>query len=291
MIKEMLRSGFLLQRIIPLLRSNISNIPRPVTLHATKIRNFHSLQNVASTKFPISATYPASVHQSLLVPRSAVKFRIPKRTVTLYDKRTGNRGFDLDAVKRFKRLDWGMYVRHRAGRFKKRWKKTESHKLKLEQTVFCKPYHIRRFDMMFNDELKRKRYFPDDPYEKYNQMPFWRHLAQKRKNSELIKMYGNDVYLFDRWKAHLSKHKTKYNIVPKPMYEPPGYFDNINSGTKGVYEPEFVPKTTKAPHFKRRSIMNRLSRKEIKTLNDLEYYNGKMLKPWDPLIKKTKFWL
>lgn len=211
-----------------------------------------------------------------------------KYGVVVYQRRHGGRQSDMQAELRFKRLDWGMYLRHRAGRYKKRWKKSDATKWKMEQTVFTAPYHTRRLDLMFSDETKRKRYFPDDPYEKYNQTSFEAHHTTKLKNLELIRTRGSDVYRFNPWKAHQSKHGTKYNKPAMDYYEPPGYLENIHSGNKGVYEAEFIPPVQVAPHFQRDAIehKNRSKRKWRITL-DLQNYYG-ILKPWHPVWKNIR---
>ena len=66
------------------------------------------------------------------------------------------------------------------------------------------------------------RYFPDDPWERYNRTSWWRHRAVISKNLENIKRYGNNIYLWDRFKADL-KRGSNNNVLPKMLYMPPGY--------------------------------------------------------------------
>ena len=43
--------------------------------------------------------------------------------IDLYDPKDGKRESLYPAVERYKRLDWGMYVGTKSGRYQKRWKK------------------------------------------------------------------------------------------------------------------------------------------------------------------------
>lgn len=43
------------------------------------------------------------------------------------------------------------------------------------------------------------RFFPDDPFEKFNRLSWHKHHWTKLKNAENIRRYGNDVYLWDRF--------------------------------------------------------------------------------------------
>ena len=83
---------------------------------------------------------------------------------------TGERQGMTTAFWRFKRLDWGHYIRMKAGAYRKQWKRDPYRLWQREAHVFCKKFHVNRFERMFHPEWKEKRHIPDDPYEKYNKV-------------------------------------------------------------------------------------------------------------------------
>ena len=56
----------------------------------------------------------------------------------------------------------------------------------------------------------------------------WNDLFLKYSFQENIRLYGNNVYRFNRYKSHLSL-KSKHNVLPKMYYMPPGYLANVAS--------------------------------------------------------------
>ena len=68
---------------------------------------------------------------------------------------------------RFYRLDSGLWIRTRAGRKKKLWKKSFRRRVALQQHVFITNTQCRLFDKMVNKSWKTKKYYVDDPYEPY----------------------------------------------------------------------------------------------------------------------------
>ena len=71
---------------------------------------------------------------------------------------------------RFKRLDWGQYIRRKGGDTRKLFKRTPYRLWEREAQVFCKPAHVKRVERMFHPEWKEKRHIPDDIWEKYNRV-------------------------------------------------------------------------------------------------------------------------
>lgn len=212
-----------------------------------------------------------------------------KRGIKLYDKESGKRGSYKDAELRFKRLDWGQYIHPRSGRNKKMFKRSLSSKWTQDQHVFIRPHHKRNLDFMMSPELKRKRYFPEDIYQKYNEeTTYWKMRMLKHKNMENIKRYGNDVYKFDRFKAH-RKYVSKYNVIPADLYEPPGYFQEV-AGNE-IYKPaDNYPKVDVAPHFGRDPIQTKGPSKKLEKIRLSELYSGHKgprLRPWSPIFYTT----
>jgi len=151
--------------------------------------------------------------------------------VTLYDLNDGKRKSMTAVVMRFKRLDWGAWIRPKSGRAKKNWKKDMKAIVTNQKHVFCKSYHKRRFDMAVTSDIKEIRHIPDDPYKVYNDMSWQNYQSIKLKNLELIKKHGPKNYDFPFYKSHY-----KGNLVVKGDrsrgvgHEPPNYHNDIASG-------------------------------------------------------------
>ncbi len=109
---------------------------------------------------------------------------------------------------------------------------------------------------MFTGDIKRKRFYPDDPWEKYNNMSYDRYKASLKKNEVLIKEHGNRVYKFDRWRAHQDMYGD-FNHLPYVLYAPPGFIKTTKDNG-GVYKPDdenVIPEPDwMAPHFQRHAI-------------------------------------
>ena len=81
-------------------------------------------------------------------------------------------------------------------------------------------------ERMFSHDIKLPRYIPDDPWQKYNEMPFWRHRAGLLKNRKLIEKHGNTDHMYGRYMSHMKGTYGKDNIMPKHYYMPPGLVSN-----------------------------------------------------------------
>jgi len=155
--------------------------------------------------------------------------------VTLIDLEDGERKNLSPVVMRFKRLEWGAWIRPRGGRNKKLWKKDQTKLIEGEKHVFCKHYHRKRFDRAVTTEYKEARYIPDDPYKVYNEMSWQNYHSIKLKNMNLIKKYGAKNYNFPKFVAHYHKDVRYYQKDRNPFYEPPGYHNDIHTG---IYSPD-----------------------------------------------------
>jgi len=155
----------------------------------------------------------------------------------------------LKAVEmRFKRLDWGMWIRPKAGRNKKAWKKHQKQLINREKHFFCAPFHNSRFDRAVLSETKEIRHIPDDPYKVYNDMSFQNYRSIRRKNSELVLKYGSQIYNFPWYKSHYMKQIIDSDKSDCYMYEPPGYHKDIADGN-GVYTPTERSHDIPAPNY------------------------------------------
>lgn len=103
----------------------------------------------------------------------------PEPTIVC-DKKTGKPQPNQNVLKRFYRLNSGLWIRTRAGRGKKLWTKYSQRRYRLRQHVICNAQQSTLLDKMVTDYWKKKTYFVDDPYEPY----------QKRTDTE---KFGVDV--------------------------------------------------------------------------------------------------
>jgi len=150
---------------------------------------------------------------------------------------------------RFKRLDWGAWIRPRAGRYKKQWKSSANMLIEKEKHIFCAPGHKKRFDRCVSSEFKEERHFPDDPYKVYNNMSYQWYSTIKRKNMQRIMKYGSQIYNFPVFKAHPRKNLIHYDKEFTPRYEPPGYQADIAAGDGVYYTDQDRPQNIEAPNY------------------------------------------
>lgn len=92
----------------------------------------------------------------------------PKRTVIKFSLRKGKRKTVKAVIKRFKRLDWGGWIRTRSGRNKKIWRKSLSRQRRLRQHVFVNSTQSWMLDKMVTKFWRRPKYYVDDPYSPYH---------------------------------------------------------------------------------------------------------------------------
>lgn len=89
------------------------------------------------------------------------------RTVTKYSMRSGKRKTVKCVLKRFKRLDWGIWIRTRSSRYKRLWRKRGSRIYRLRQHVFCNARQSWLLDCMVTPMWRRPRHYVNDPYSPY----------------------------------------------------------------------------------------------------------------------------
>jgi len=117
-------------------------------------RNFHVLANLTKS---ILQLYGQGINLSNQI-----------RTVTKFSMRKGRRKTVKAVVRRFYRLDWGIWIRPRSGRHKKLWKKGKLRRKRLRQHVFTNAWQTRTLERMTTKYWHKKKYWVDDPYESYH---------------------------------------------------------------------------------------------------------------------------
>ncbi|XP_077506216.1 mitochondrial ribosomal protein L35 [Amblyomma americanum] len=91
------------------------------------------------------------------------------RSITKFSMRNGQRRTCKAAVKRFMRLNCGLWIRPRSGRAKNLWKKPDHVLEGLRTHVFCSRTQCKMLDKMVGDYWKRPKYYVDDSYEPYHE--------------------------------------------------------------------------------------------------------------------------
>jgi len=237
--------------------------------------------------------------------RAASRFGKFNGHIDIYGKEDGKRQPLEAAVLRFKRLDGiGTYINGVPGRTNKAFQKTHFKKMQQEQHNFTFHEFYAKLDRMMTSEQKERRYFPDDPYEKYNKMSYLKQKYSLEKNKKLIEEHGNKVYKYDRYKAHRD-YLSHYNDLPKEQYMPPGYLKTVADtggpflpeGDNVYHEPEWM-----APHCQRTPITEPEFITKKKNFKKIDYHLDKnmemlrnyeifykRLKPWSRLMHRTRY--
>ncbi|XP_015110466.1 39S ribosomal protein L35, mitochondrial [Diachasma alloeum] len=92
----------------------------------------------------------------------------PTRTVVKFTKSQGKRQCVKTVLKRFYRLNWGIWIRTKAGRHKRRWKKSGANARRSRQHVFCNATQSWLLDKMVTPFWRKPKYWVDDPYAPYH---------------------------------------------------------------------------------------------------------------------------
>ncbi|XP_019844483.2 39S ribosomal protein L35, mitochondrial [Bactrocera dorsalis] len=90
------------------------------------------------------------------------------RSLTKFSLNKGKRKSVKAVLKRFKRLDWGIWVRTHTGRNKKLFKKSPELRRRLRQHIFTNSTQSYMLDKMVTSFWRRPKYYIDDPYTPYH---------------------------------------------------------------------------------------------------------------------------
>lgn len=151
-----------------LLRSSLTAItPSPVATQ--KFVPLINLQHGFKTML-ISPMRPQCVlpKSSILLSAAIAPQAQPIRSLTKFSLKKGKRKSVKAVLKRFKRLDWGGWIRTRQGRHKKMWKKTGALKRRLRQHVIVNATQSWLLDKMVTKFWRRPKHYVDDPYRPYH---------------------------------------------------------------------------------------------------------------------------
>ncbi|XP_017073552.2 39S ribosomal protein L35, mitochondrial [Drosophila eugracilis] len=90
------------------------------------------------------------------------------RTVTKFSLIKGKRKTVKAVLKRFKRLEWGAWIRTHSGRQKKLFKKSSALRRRLKQHVFTNATQSWLLDKMVTNFWRRPKHYINDPYRPYH---------------------------------------------------------------------------------------------------------------------------
>ncbi|EDV54205.1 39S ribosomal protein L35, mitochondrial [Drosophila erecta] len=109
-------------------------------------------------------------HQLLQLPGVLTATGSPSNTrnVTKFSLVKGKRKTVKAVLKRFKRLDWGAWIRTHSGRQKKLFKKSAALRRRLKQHVFTNATQSWLLDKMVTNYWRRPKHFINDPYKPYH---------------------------------------------------------------------------------------------------------------------------
>lgn len=170
----MMFGRFIQQLLVPV-KASISLASKKVPAQCSRqysslIQNIRFLDNIShyqkSSPLICKALDTKSLNRPILSTCSLLQNSV--RTRTQFGYRTGKPKTVKAVIERFKRLDWGIWIRTRSGRAKSLWKKTESRKYRLRQHVFCNKQQCKVLDKMVNPYFTKKKFYVDDPYERYH---------------------------------------------------------------------------------------------------------------------------
>ncbi|XP_034664848.1 39S ribosomal protein L35, mitochondrial [Drosophila subobscura] len=111
---------------------------------------------------------PASLQLLQLPALGAAGSPPPVRSVTKFSLIKGKRKTVKAVLKRFKRLDWGAWIRTHSGRQKKLFKKSNALRRRLRQHVFTNASQSWLLDKMVTNFWRRPKHYVDDPYAPYH---------------------------------------------------------------------------------------------------------------------------
>ncbi|XP_019940173.1 large ribosomal subunit protein bL35m [Paralichthys olivaceus] len=122
----------------------------------------------------VRAPLPAAAYQtpryhilqrvSALVPSLTLQ---PSRSLIYYSLKKGKRKTVKSVTQRFLRLHCGLWIRRKAGYKKKLWKKKPDRRKRLREFVICNKTQSKLLDKMTCSFWKRRNWYLDDPYLKY----------------------------------------------------------------------------------------------------------------------------
>lgn len=139
---------------------------------------FSSLQGFAGNQVFPKLSQPM-INASVLQQQPLALQTQQTRSVTKFSLNKGKRKSVKAVVKRFRRLDWGAWIRTYTGRQKKLFSKSSNRKRRLRQHVFTNSTQSWLLDKMVTSFWRRPKNWVDDVYAPYHRRDEF--FATKRK--------------------------------------------------------------------------------------------------------------
>ncbi|CAL7937889.1 unnamed protein product [Xylocopa violacea] len=183
-VNTAIRGVALRTNVTGLTNSLISNSKFPVT-QFNKQRFFGAFSSTINKWNNVG-----SIKQNAILGQTEVNSAVPTtlsptttsvRTVIKFSRVKGKRKTVKAVVQRFYRLNWGIWIRTRAGSKKRLWTKSRKTKYNAKQHVFCNATQSTLLDKMVTRFWKRPHFYVDDPYNPYHireEFPFTRRKPQ-----------------------------------------------------------------------------------------------------------------
>ncbi|CAH1712719.1 39S ribosomal protein L35, mitochondrial [Aphis gossypii] len=162
---------------VRLMRLQIENVPSKTTGSNLFSSVNKSFANFETNRFYSSILSSSSKSTERILDKNTsivhsnlmLNFNLQQnRNLTKFSLQKGKRKTVKTVVDRFYRLGWGIWIRTKCGRQKKMWKKPAARKRRLRQHVFCNAKQSTLLDKMTTKYWKKRRFYPDDPYEPYH---------------------------------------------------------------------------------------------------------------------------
>ncbi|XP_041985456.1 39S ribosomal protein L35, mitochondrial [Aricia agestis] len=161
----MLRSAILACRVLQPLQV-ARNVGRVFTYEYKRICT-PNLKNISVNYFSSVNIQPLVNNKQILDISSNIT--APQvRSVTKFSLRKGKRKSVKVVLKKFFRLHWGAWIRTKAGRNKRRWKKSLANQRRARQHVLCNSTQSYMLDKMVTNFWKKPKHYVEDPYAPYH---------------------------------------------------------------------------------------------------------------------------
>ncbi|XP_033757446.1 39S ribosomal protein L35, mitochondrial-like [Pecten maximus] len=146
----------------------IGSINRAVTYCVNRQR-FSVMTNIRATPQPHTAKQisPSSSFNGSLT-QVCSPFLQPVRTKTSVSLKKGKEKTIPSVLHRFKRMQWGGWIRTKSGKNKRMWAKSPQRRYRLQQHVMCNGAQSKLLDKMVTGYWRKHRHYPDDPYAPYH---------------------------------------------------------------------------------------------------------------------------
>lgn len=130
--------------------------------------SFSSLQVKSAGSYPVFPKLSLPSINANILPQPLALQTQQSRSVTKFSLNKGKRKSVKAVIKRFRRLDWGAWIRTYTGRQKKLFSKSPERRRRLRQHVFTNSTQSWLLDKMVTSYWRRPKNWVDDIYAPYH---------------------------------------------------------------------------------------------------------------------------